>query len=104
VPLGGKITVSADIANTGQYEADEVVQLYVRDLVASVTRPVRELKSFRRIRLKPGQEQTVEFALGTEDLAFYNDRMQWITEPGAFHVWIAPDSASGLKGEFEVVK
>jgi beta-glucosidase len=104
VPPGGKLTVSADVANTGRYEADEVVQLYTRDLVASVTRPVRELKSFRRIRLKPGQKQTVEFALSTAELAFYNDRMQLITEPGAFQVWIAPDSASGLKGEFEVVR
>jgi beta-glucosidase len=96
----GKLTVSANIANRGQYEADEIVQLYTRQLAASVTRPVRELKSFRRIRLKPGEDQTVEFTLTAEDLAFYNDRMELVTEPGTFQVWIAPDSASGLKGEF----
>jgi beta-glucosidase len=104
VPAGGKLTVSADIANTGHHAADEIVQLYTRTLVASVTRPVRELKSFRRIRLQPGQKQTVEFTLSTEDLAFYNTRMQLVTEPGTIRVWIAPDSASGLKDEFEVGK
>ena len=104
VPLGAKLTISADIANTGTYQSDEIVQLYTRDLVGSVTRPVRELKGFRRVRLKPGEKQTVDFTLRTEDLAFYNERMQLVTEPGRFHVWIAPDSASGPREEFEVVK
>jgi beta-glucosidase len=102
IALGGKLTVSADIANKGTYAADEIVQLYTRQLTASMTRPVRELKSFRRIRLKPGEKQTVEFTLSTDDLAFHNERMQLVTEPGAFQVWVAPDAASGLKGEFTV--
>jgi len=102
VVMNGGLTVSADVANVGPYEAGEVVQLYTRDLVGSTTRPVRELKSFRRVRLKPGQKETVEFRLSTRDLAFVNDRMQWITEPGRFHVWIASDAVSGLVGEFEV--
>jgi beta-glucosidase len=104
LPPGGTLAISADIANAGTREADETVQLYTRDLVGSVTRPLRELKAFRRIQLKPGEKQTVEFVLHTEDLAFYSDRMQLVTEPGAFHVWIAPDSASGLRGEFEVTR
>ena len=83
-------------------EADEVVQLYVRDLVASVSRPVRELKGFRRIHLRPGEQQTVRFSLGSKDLAFYNERMQYVTEPGKFQVWIAPDSVRGVVGEFTV--
>jgi len=102
--VGGKLTVSADISNTGQREADEIVQLYTHDQTASVTRPVRELKGFRRIRLKPGEKQTVDFTLSCEDLAYYNDRMQLVTDPGKFHVWLAPDSATGLKGEFEVIR
>jgi beta-glucosidase len=104
VHMGEKLTVSADVANLGHCAADEIVQLYVRDLVGSVTRPIRELRGFRSIRLKPGQKETVEFTLTTGDLAFYNDRNQLVTEPGAFHVWIAPDSATGLQGEFEVLK
>jgi beta-glucosidase len=101
---GEQLTVSAKITNAGAREADEIVQLYTRNLVGSVTRPVRELKGFRRIRLKPGESKTVEFTLGTKDLAYYNAQMQLVTEPGKFHVWIAPDSVSGVRGEFEVVK
>jgi beta-glucosidase len=104
VRLGGKLAISADVANTGKYEADEVVQLYTRQLAASITRPVRELKAFRRIRLKPGEKRTVEFALTTADLSFYNQRGQLAAEPGKFEVWVAPDSASGLKGSFELLR
>jgi beta-glucosidase len=98
----GHLTVSASVSNTGSREADEVVQLYIRDLVASVSRPVRGLKGFRRIRLKPGEKRTVEFSITTPDLAFYNERMQFVTEPGKFQVWIAPDSTRGVAGEFAV--
>jgi beta-glucosidase len=99
---GGTLTVSAEVTNSGDREAEEVVQLYVRDLVGSVSRPVRELKGFERIRLKPKQTQKVTFSLSTADLAFYNDRMQLVTEPGEFQVWIAPDSTRGVQGEFTV--
>ncbi len=102
IPLGGRLTVAADVANTGRYEADEVVQLYVRDLAASVSRPVRELKGFQRVHLKPGEKRSVEFTLGRADLAFHNTHMQLVTEPGTFQVWIAPDSDRGLGGEFKV--
>ena len=104
IKLGDKITVSATIKNTGNLEAEEVVQLYIRDLVGDRTRPVKELKGFRRIRLQPGEEKPVAFELTTDDLSFYNQKMALVTEPGTFHVWIAPDSDNGLKGEFEVVK
>lgn len=102
LPLGGSISVFADIVNTGETEGDEIVQCYVRDLVGSITRPVRELKAFRRIHLRPGEKRTVEFRLSTEDLAFYKEDGKLVTEPGMFHVWIAPDSSSGLKAEFEL--
>lgn len=104
IKLGDKITVSATVKNTGDVEADEIVQLYIRDLVGDVTRPVKELKGFQRIRLQPGEEKSVAFELSTDDLAFYNQQMTLVTEPGMFHVWIAGDSDSGLRGEFMVVK
>src|SRR5205823_12925877 len=85
LPLGGKLTVSATITNTGEYEADEIVQLYTRQLSGSMTRPVRASKGFRRIRVKPGEITVGQFTVGTENLAFWGDRMQWTTEPGKFH-------------------
>ncbi len=99
---GGSIAVSAEIANGGSRAADEVVQFYVRDLVASVARPVRQLKGFRRVHLEPGASQTVSFTLSPGDLAFYNASMQLVTEPGEFLAWIAPDSASGAEVRFKL--
>jgi beta-glucosidase len=104
VRLGEKLTISADIANAGKYEAEEVVQLYTHQLAASLTRPVRELKSFRRIHLKPGEKQTVQFVLSTDDLAFYIAGGKLTTEPGAFQLWVAPDSASGERAEFQLIR
>jgi beta-glucosidase len=99
---GETIKVEADVTNTGNVEADEVVQLYVRDLVGSVARPVRELKSFRRVHLRAGQKQTITFSLSEQDLAFYDRSMQLQSEPGEFHVWIAPDSISGSPATFRL--
>jgi beta-glucosidase len=104
VRLGGKLTVSAEISNDGSREGDEIVQFYTHQLAASMTRPVRELRDFRRISLKPGQRQTVQFTLSTDDLAFYNARMQLITEAGDFEAWVAPDSASSQAVRFRVVR
>jgi len=101
---GDSLTVAADIRNTGSLAADEIVQLYIRDRVGDITRPVKELKGFRRIRLEPGETRTVRFTLKTEDLAFHNRKMEFVTEPGWFHVWIGPNSAEGLRGEFEIVQ
>jgi beta-glucosidase len=96
----GSVTVSADIANTGGREGTEIVQLYIRDLVASVAQPVRALKGFRRVALGSGEKRTVSFTLDAAALAFYNQHNQLVTEPGRFQVWIAPDSAHGVEGEF----
>jgi len=103
VRLGSSVTISAEVTNTSDITADEVVQLYVRDLVGSVTRPVRELKGFRRIRLAPGSTETVHFELQTDELAFYGRDMRLVTEPGDFHAWIGGSSATELRTEFRVV-
>jgi beta-glucosidase len=102
VKLGAGFTVAAEVSNTGQREADEIVQLYARQLVGSEARPVRELKGFRRLHLKPGEKQTVEFTVNTADLAFYKGARR-VTEPGQFQVWIGPDSTAGVQGLFEIV-
>ncbi len=103
VAIGGKLTISADLTNRGVVAADEVVQLYIRDLVASVTRPVKELKGFRRERLEPGQTVTVDFELHTDDLAFFGRDNQPTVEAGVFHVWIGGSSATELRGEFRLI-
>lgn len=102
VSLEGTVEVSARIHNTGRRSGVEVVQVYVRDVVASVTRPVKELKAFRRVALAPGEAQTVSFELPVRDLGFTGLDLRYTVEPGTFQVWIGPDSESGLEGEFEV--
>jgi beta-glucosidase len=97
------LTVSVDVTNTGARAGDEVVQLYVRDDAASVTRPVKMLKGFRRIPLRPGARRTVTFTLRPQDLAFYDLRMQHVVEPGAFTVWVAGSSVGGEPARFRVV-
>ncbi|MBY6188854.1 beta-glucosidase BglX [Microbulbifer agarilyticus] len=96
----GQITVSATLTNTGKTTATETAQLYVRDLVGSVSRPVRELKGFERITLTPGESRQVQFTLSPDQLAFHNADMQQAVEPGEFRVWIAPNAESGLEGGF----
>jgi beta-glucosidase len=102
--VGDSIVVTADIANTGKFDVDEVVQLYIRDLFASVTRPVKELKGFQRIALKAGETKKVSFTIKSSDLAFIGNDMKPVTEAGKFHVWVAPNAAEGLQGEFELTK
>ncbi len=96
------VRVSAVLQNNGPRPGVEVVQLYVRDLVASVTRPVKELKGFQRVALQPGAEQVVRFEVPARDLGFYGPDMRYVVEPGAFRVWIGPSSAEGPEGHFEI--
>ena len=103
VPVGGVVTVSAELTNRGDVAADEVAQLYVRDLVGNVTRPVRELKGFRRVRVEPGETLTLSFDLHTDDLAFYGRDNTLMVEPGEFHAWIGGSSDAPLRTEFSVV-
>nr|MDQ4088116.1 glycoside hydrolase family 3 C-terminal domain-containing protein [Pseudomonadota bacterium] len=88
------VTVEVDVRNTGRRAGDEVVQLYVRDDAASVTRPVLELRRFQRIALQPGQRRTVTFELTPEDLALWNPQMRRVVEPGTFTISAGPNSAS----------
>ena len=91
---GGSITASATITNTGDRAGEEVVQLYVRDMVGSVTRPVQELKGFEKVMLQPGESRTVSFTLTPDDLAFTRQDMTRGWEPGEFQLWIAPSSGA----------
>lgn len=102
IELGDTITISATLRNCGDCTAVEVAQLYIRDLVGNVTRPVRELKGFRRVQLGAGESQRLTFELHTDDLAFHNRKMELVTEPGGFHVWIGGDSNAELWTEFEI--
>ena len=99
----GSLTVSAEVANTGARAAEEVVQLYIHDRVASITRPIRQLKGFQRVALNPGERKRVAFTLTRDDLTFVGPEMDWIAEPGRFTVWIAPSAETGLEGTFELL-
>jgi beta-glucosidase len=104
VGLGDSVVVSVDLCNHGDIEAEEVVQLYTRDLVASLTRPVKELKGFRRVRLGARETRTISFELHTDELAFYGRDGRLTVEPGLFHVWIGGSSDAGQRTEFRVVE
>ena len=103
IRIGDSFMVSAELMNIGDVEADEVAQLYIRDLVGSVTRPVKELKAFQRLRLKPGETRIVEFKIHSDELAFYGADMQRRVEPGQFRVWVGSSSDAELSAEFELV-
>jgi beta-glucosidase len=103
VEPGESVTVHATVSNHGDVEADEIVQMYIRDLVGNVTRPVRELKAFTRVRLKPGESRDVAFVIAPADLAFHGRNMQLMTEPGEFHVWIGGSSEAQLRTTIAVV-
>jgi len=103
VAYDGTVHVSATVTNTGSRQGAEVVQLYMRDVKASVTRPVKELKGFQKIDLKPGQSRKVTFTLTTEDLAFYNQAMKKVAEPGKFEVFVGGNSRDVSKAEFTLL-
>jgi beta-glucosidase len=93
-----------DVENVGARAGDEVLQLYIRDVVSSVTRPVQELKRFERITLQPAEKRTVQFTLGPEHLGLYDRQMRWVVEPGLFRVQVGTSSQGGLGASFEVVQ
>jgi beta-glucosidase len=96
------LTVRASVQNTGSRAGDEVVQVYIRDKVASVTRPVRELKGFERVSLEPGQQRQLAFALGPKELGFYDRTMKWVVEPGEFEVYVGNSSLAEKAASFTV--
>ncbi|QXQ05554.1 glycoside hydrolase family 3 C-terminal domain-containing protein [Sphingosinicellaceae bacterium] len=99
----GRLAVSVKVANTGTRDAEEVVQLYIRDQVASTTRPVRQLKGFRKVALAAGASATVGFTLSRADLLYVGLDEKPIVEPGLFDIWIGPSAVGGLKGSFELL-
>lgn len=102
IPMGGELTAKVTVKNTSKVDGTEVVQLYVRDLVGSIVRPVKELKGFQRVELKAGESKTVEFKLTTDDLAFYGKDFVKKAETGDFNLWIGSSSKDGLKAEFAI--
>ena len=98
------LNVSVEVANTGNFDGKEVVQLYIRDIVASVTRPVKELKGFQKKVIKKGEKQTITFQITIEDLKFYDSDLQFVAEPGQFEIFVGGNSNTELKTSFELVK
>jgi len=88
----GAIIVTFDLQNTGKYAGEEVAQLYLRDLVSQPVRPIKELKGFEKVMLQPGETKTITFAIDKQKLSFYNDQLQWITQPGDFRLMIGSAS------------
>jgi len=97
-----ELTVSVEVSNTGKVTGKEVVQLYIRDLVGTVTRPVKELKGFKKIELKAGETKIVEFTLTDQDLGFYHQNMDFYAEPGKFKVFVGTNSDEVIEAEFEL--
>ena len=103
--VNDQIEVSVTITNTGQYDGEEIVQLYLRDLVGSIARPVEELKDFKKIKLQAGQGKTVKFVIDREKLSFYNQKLQWVAEPGEFDLMIGASSRDiRLRDTFELTE
>lgn len=103
IGAGGVARVSVDVTNTGNRTGDEVVQMYIRDQIGSLTRPIKELRGFRRITLQPGETRTVEFDLPPEALAFLDENMEWTVEPGLFDVMVGGSSAQVNTVQLQVV-
>jgi beta-glucosidase len=102
--MSDTLRVRATVTNTGQREAEEVVQLYAAERAASVTRPVRELKDFRKVTIAPGASAVVEFTLTKDDLQFIGRDMKPTVEPGEFDLWVAPSAADGIRKRFVLVR
>jgi len=98
----GTVTASVDVTNTGKREGATVMQMYIQDVTASQSRPVKELKGFDKVNLKPGETQTVSFPIDINALKFWNQKMKYDAEPGKFNVFIGTDSARVKQAQFEL--
>ncbi|NNM23467.1 MAG: glycosyl hydrolase, partial [Flavobacteriaceae bacterium] len=98
----GEVKVSLEITNTGEVAGKEVAQLYIRDLIAGVTRPVRELKGFEMVELEPGASKTVEFILTDKELGYFDNDGEWVVEPGEYEVYVGGSSYADNKEKFEL--
>lgn len=101
---GRSITAAATITNSGSFDGEEVVQLYIYDPVASVTQPLKKLKGFQKIALKKGESRIVSFRITEEELKFINSSLQWIAAPGAFRLFIGTNSQETKQADFKFVK
>jgi beta-glucosidase len=99
-----KLEVKITLRNTGNYDGEETTQLYIRDMVASTTRPLKELRGFQRTFLRKGESKELTFILGIEDLKFYDKDMKWTYEPGAFKVFVGTNSSDLKEAAFHLVK
>lgn len=100
---GEKMDAIVTVRNTGEYDGEEVVQLYIRDITGSVVRPVKELKGFQKILLKKGEAKEIRFSIGVDDLRFYNEKLQYIYEPGEFKLFIGGSSADVKEADFKLL-
>ncbi len=100
---GEEIRVSVELSNSGNFDGEEVVQLYVRDMVGSVTRPIKELKNFQKVFLKKGEKKKIEFVIKEEDLRFYNQNLEFVSEPGVFKVFVGGNVRDVQEADFELM-
>ena len=98
------IEITVTVRNSGERRGTEVAQLYLQDVVASVTRPLRQLKGFERMELAPGESREVSFLLDAQSISFYRQDMSYGYEPGQFKVWVGSSSTADLEGSFEVLR
>ena len=99
-----RLQVKVHLANTGKFDGEETVQLYIRDMYATVAQPVKKLKAFQKVFLKAGEAKDVTFTLSVEDLKFYNTDLKWIYEPGDFKVFVGGNSRDLQEGAFVLTK
>ncbi|HCL83482.1 MAG TPA: beta-glucosidase, partial [Chitinophagaceae bacterium] len=100
ISAGHPVTVKVTVTNSGNYDGEETVQLYIRDLVATVTQPVKELKKFQKVFLKKGESKEVRFTLTTGDLKYVNSDLKWVYEPGAYKVFVGGNSRDVKEADF----
>ncbi len=99
-----RINATITVRNTGNFDGEEVVQLYIRDMVGSITRPVKELKDFQKIFLSKGESRDVIFTIDIEKLKFYNSALKWVAEPGDFKVFIGTSSDDVKEADFKLMR
>ena len=95
MPVNGSVTASVTVTNTGDRDGDEIVQLYIHDIYATSTRPVKELKGFKKVHIAAGQSAQVDFTITADELSYYNHDLKWVCDPGDFEIFVSPDSRQG---------
>ena len=95
----GPVTVKLTVTNSGNFDGEETVQLYIRDMVATVTQPVKELKKFRKVYLKKGESKEISFSLQSDDLKYVNSDLKWVYDPGAFKVFVGGNSRDVMEAD-----